>query len=164
MKDTYVLFIDDELNILSSLVRGLMDEEYTCLFVDNGPDALELMETHEISVIVTDIRMPKMNGLQLLKKCKENYPNIVIIVMSDYIYFTQILSEINQGDIFRFIPKPWKLEDELKPAIKEAIEYYQLKIKEKNEQSSAELVKKMKCTKLLPKLRKQDFYISNQNG
>lgn len=135
-----VLFIDDELNILASLRRGLMDEEYECIFTDNGQEALELMDKHEISVIVTDMRMPKMNGLQLLKECKQKYPRTVRIVMSGYTQLPQILATINQGDIFKFIPKPWNLEEEFIPAINEGVKYYNLK--KETEQLSSELIKR----------------------
>lgn len=135
-----MLFIDDELNILAALRRGLMDEEYECLFTDNAQEALELMEKHEISVVVTDMRMPKMNGLQFLKECKLKYPNIIRIVMSGYTQLPQILATINQGDIFKFIPKPWNLEEEFIPAIYEGVKYYNLK--KETEQLSSELMKR----------------------
>jgi YesN/AraC family two-component response regulator len=140
MKENNVLFIDDELNILASLRRGLMDEEYKCFFTDNGQEALELMDKYEISVVVTDMRMPKMNGLQFLKECKQKYPNTVRIVMSGYTQLPQMLATINQGDIFKFIPKPWNLEEEFKPAINEGVKYYNLK--KKTEQLSSELIKR----------------------
>ncbi|HYE09006.1 MAG TPA: response regulator, partial [Patescibacteria group bacterium] len=135
-----VLFIDDELNILASLRRGQMDEEYKCFFTDNAIEALELMEKHEFSVVVTDMRMPKMNGLQFLKECKQKYPNTVRIVMSGYTQLPQMLATINQGDIFKFIPKPWNLEEEFKPAINEGVKYYNLK--KETEQLSSELIKR----------------------
>lgn len=140
MGENKVLFIDDELNILASLRRGLMEQEYTCFFTADGREALEIMEKHEISVVVTDMRMPKMNGLQFLKESKEKYPNTIRIVMSGYTQLPQILATINQGDIFKFIPKPWNLDEEFIPAINEGVKYYNLK--KKNEQLSSELIKR----------------------
>jgi two-component system, NtrC family, response regulator HupR/HoxA len=65
-----VLFVDDEINILNSLDRGLMDEDYKCYFALNGKKALEILEKEQICVIVSDMRMPEMDGLTLLKLVK----------------------------------------------------------------------------------------------
>ena len=61
-----VLFVDDEQNILNSLRRGLADEEFYCHFATSGNQALEIMKQYNIAVIVTDMRMPEMTGLELL--------------------------------------------------------------------------------------------------
>lgn len=123
-----VLFVDDEINILNSLKRGLIDEEYECCFASSGKEALEIMKNKTISVIVTDMRMPEMDGLTLLKEVREKYPRTVRIVLSGYTQLQQILVTINQVDIFKFITKPWKLEEEFKVVIKQAIEYYRLQM------------------------------------
>lgn len=122
-----VLFVDDEENILNAIRRGLIDEEYECLFASNGLDALEIIKNNSISVIVTDMRMPKMDGLTLLKEVKKIAPNTVRIVLSGYTQLQQILATINQADIFKFITKPWKMEEEFKIIIDQAIEYYNLR-------------------------------------
>lgn len=126
MEPNSVLFVDDERNILGSLKRGLIDEEYKCFFCLTSEEALEILAKENISVIVTDIKMPGINGLELLKIVKENYPLIVRIVLSGYIQLPQVLAVVNQGDIFRFITKPWSLEKDLKPIIRQAIKYYNL--------------------------------------
>jgi len=123
-----VLFVDDEINVLSSLKRGLIDEDYNCEFVSSAKGALDILEKKDISVIVTDMRMPEMDGLALLKIVKVKYPNVVRIVLSGYTQLQQVLLSINQGDIFRFITKPWKLEDEFKHVIRQAIDYYNLQM------------------------------------
>lgn len=125
-----VLFVDDEENILRSIRRAVMDETYVAYFADSGAEALKVMEKHEISVIVTDMRMPGMDGLQLLKIVKEKYPNTVKIVLSGFTQLSQVLATVNQADIFNFIAKPWDMETELKYVIDKAIEHYQLKITE----------------------------------
>lgn len=126
MKGNSVLFVDDDISILSSLKRGLIDEDYTSFFATGAEKALAIMEDNEISVIVTDMRMPGMDGLQLLKIVKEKYPMTVKIVLSGYTQLPQILATINQVDIFKFITKPWKLEEEFKVVIRQAVEYYNL--------------------------------------
>ncbi|BCZ45083.1 hypothetical protein psyc5s11_11500 [Clostridium gelidum] len=127
-----VLFVDDEENILSSIRRGLIDEDYDCLFALNGIDALEIIKNNSISVIVTDMRMPKMDGLTLLKEVKKISPTTVRIVLSGYTQLQQILATINQVDIFKFITKPWKLEEEFKVVIEQALQYYTLVMESEN--------------------------------
>lgn len=127
-----VLFVDDEINILSSLKRGLIDEGYTCFFASSGKEALKLLEKTKISVIVSDMRMPEMDGLKLLKEVEGKYPRIIKIILSGYTQLPQILVTINQVDIFKFITKPWKLEEEFKGVIHKALDYYM--IQEENDE------------------------------
>lgn len=127
-----VLFVDDEEHILNSLKRGLFDEEYTCYFASSGKEALEVMKVEQIAVIVTDMKMPEMDGLHLLRIVKEEWPKTVAIVLSGYTQLQQILTTINQIDIFKFITKPWKLEEEFKLILYKALDYYILQ--EKNEE------------------------------
>ncbi|MBF8983151.1 response regulator [Lutibacter sp. B2] len=128
MKNNTVLFVDDDMNIINSLRRGLIDEEYKKEFAYSGEEALKIMETTKISLIVTDMRMPKMNGLTLLKIISEKYPDVVKVVLSGYTQLPQILATINQVNIFKFVTKPWNLEEELIPIIRQSIEYYNLTV------------------------------------
>lgn len=121
-----ILFVDDEVRLLRSLEQGMLDEPYDLLFAESGQQALELLEENEVHVIVTDMRMPGISGLDLLKIVKEKYPQIVRLVLSGYTQVTTLLTAINQGEIFRFITKPWKMEREFKAVIEQAIEYYDL--------------------------------------
>ncbi len=124
MENRTVLFVDDEENILTSLKRALMDEPYKSLFANSGQEALEMLKKNEVHVLVTDMRMPEMSGLDLLKIVKKEYPHIIRMVLSGYTQVTTLLTAINQGEIFKFITKPWQLEEEFKPAVREAVEYY----------------------------------------
>lgn len=135
-----VLFVDDEEYILNSLRRGLEDEEYVCRFALGGKRAIEIMENHKIAVIISDMRMPGMDGLELLKIVKERWPKTVRIVLSGYTQLQQILVTINQADIFSFITKPCSLEDEMMNVIKRALDYYILN--EDNERYKKELESK----------------------
>jgi two-component system response regulator HupR/HoxA len=121
-----ILFVDDEVRLLRSLEQAMLDEPHHLLFAESGADALKLLEENEVHVIVTDMCMPEMSGLDLLKIVKERYPHIVRVVLSGYTQVTTLLVAINQGEIFRFIPKPWKMEKEFKGVIEQAIEYYNL--------------------------------------
>ncbi len=121
-----ILFVDDEVRLLRSIERGLLDEPYHLLFAESGKDALKLLEENEVHIIVTDMRMPEMSGLDLLRIVKEKYPHIVRIVLSGYTQVTTLLTAINQGEIFRFITKPWKMEEEFKSVLRQAVDYHKL--------------------------------------
>lgn len=123
-----ILFVDDEALILNSLKRGLSDEPYEKFFATSGEDALKILEKHDISVLVTDMKMPGMSGLDLLKAVREPYPDLVKIVLSGYTQLPQVLVTVNQGDIFKFITKPWDLEEELKGILMESVDYYNYRI------------------------------------
>jgi DNA-binding NtrC family response regulator len=121
-----ILFVDDEVRLLRSIERGLLDEPYNLLFAESGKDALKLLEENEVHLIVTDMRMPEMSGLELLRIVKEKHPQVVRIVLSGYTQVTTLLTAINQGEIFRFITKPWKMEEEFKSVLKQAVEYHKV--------------------------------------
>ncbi len=121
-----VLFVDDEPNILSSLRRGLAREKYLKFFALNADEALYILNEHDIHVIVSDMRMPGMSGLDLLKLVSEKYPNVVKIVLSGYTQLPQVLATINQVDIYKFIPKPWNMEEEFIPLIRGALAHYNM--------------------------------------
>jgi len=122
-----VLFVDDDEIILRSLERGFLDEPYNTLFAKSSKEALEILQREEVHVIVTDMRMPEMDGLDLLETVRKMYPHIVGIVLSGYTEMATLQKAVNQGEIFRFIPKPWKLEGDFKKVVREAIEHYNLK-------------------------------------
>jgi two-component system, NtrC family, response regulator HupR/HoxA len=124
MSERTILFVDDEEKILKSLERGMLDEPYHTLFATSGKEALEILEREEVHVIVTDMRMPEMSGIDLLRIVKEKYPQIVRLVLSGYTQVGTLLTAINQGEIFRFVTKPWKLEEEFRSVIQDALEHY----------------------------------------
>jgi len=123
-----VLFVDDEIHILNAIRRATMSEGFECLFALSGREALEVFAEHTISVIVTDMRMPGMDGLTLLRTIRENSPKTIRMVLSGYTQLSQVLATVNLGDIYQFIPKPWKMEEELLVAVRQGIEYYNLDV------------------------------------
>lgn len=118
-----VLFVDDEVNILNSLRRGLDEASYMCYFASSGEEALRIMAHRKIDVIISDMKMPEMNGLDLLNVVSERWPKTVKIVLSGYTQFQQIVATVNQVDIFKFILKPYSIE-EISIIIQKALEYY----------------------------------------
>jgi len=135
---TAVLFVDDEPNILNAIKRAVLDETFNAHFALCGQEALEILEKEPIGVIVTDIRMPGMDGLTLLRKVKEKYPETVRIVLSGYTQLGQVIATINQGEIFQFITKPWKMEEELLSVVRRGVEYFEVHQKESMHKESLE--------------------------
>ena len=134
-----VLFVDDEPNVLRSLNRLLIDEEYTLYTAESGREGLEILEREpDIQVVVSDYRMPEMNGVDFLKQVYARWPKTVRIVLSGYADTGSIVAAINEGKIYRFIPKPWN-DDELKVHLAKAFEVYFLQ--KKNEFLADELQK-----------------------
>ena len=126
METNTVLFVDDEEVVLRSIERGFLEEPYDKLFAKSGEEALEILQQKEIHVIVTDMRMPGMDGLELIQTVKKEYPHIVRIVLSGYAQTSSLMIAIHSEGVFEFIPKPWKLT-EFKQVIRRAIEHYKNK-------------------------------------
>ncbi len=122
-----VLFVDDEVRILAAIKRMLRQENYKKIFVSRAIEALEIIEKEPVQVLVTDLRMPEMDGLALIRKVKEKRPEIVCIILTAYSQVPTLLAAINQGDVFRYLTKPWNSEEDFKKVIQEAM-YYELAI------------------------------------
>lgn len=128
MEEKTVLFVDDDPIVLRSIARGLLDEPYNMCFARSGEEALEILKQQKIHVLVTDMRMPEMDGAELLKIVTKKYPNIVKMVLSGYKKTTALAMAVHQEGVFKIIPKPWNLQqgEEFKSTIRLAIEHYNL--------------------------------------
>lgn len=104
-----ILFVDDEPMILSSL-NMLFKSKYKVYLAENGFDALEIIKSVQIKVIVSDQRMPGMLGHELLRQVKEISPNTVRMLLTGYSDLDAIIGSVNAGEVFRFINKPWQGE------------------------------------------------------
>lgn len=124
-----VLCVDDEQGILNALKRILIDCDYTIFTAESGPEALGILEKEKIHIVISDYRMPVMNGAEFLRQVCGRWPDTIRIALSGYADTNAILSSINEGYIYKFIPKPWN-NDELIVTIANAVELYQL-VKEK---------------------------------
>jgi len=123
-----ILFVDDEVHILKAIKRGLYTESYNKFFASSGDEALDIMQKEDIHVIVTDMKMPRMTGLELLTIVKEKHPDTVKVILSGYTQLQQILVTINRIDIYKFLTKPFDIEVEFKEVINSAIELYNTRI------------------------------------
>lgn len=106
-----LLIVDDEENILRALMRVFRREGYRILTAASGEAALAMLREHPVHVILSDMRMPHMNGVEFLNKVKETYPDTIRIVLSGYTDLDSVTEAINRGAIYKFLSKPW--DDEL---------------------------------------------------
>ena len=133
-----ILCVDDEKNVLRALERLFMDEDYEIFTALNGEDALNVLVEHaDIQLVISDYRMPGMDGVDFLKQVNERWPATIRIVLSGFADTASVVGAINEGQIYKFIPKPWN-DEELKITIAKALEVYFLR--QKNERLSDELM------------------------
>lgn len=126
---TRILCVDDEANILKSLQRLFIDEDYNILTAESGGDGLAaLAQNPNIQVVISDYRMPGMTGVEFLHKVSTQWPNTVRIILSGYADTAAVVSAINEGQIYRFVAKPWN-DDDLKHTIRLALDHYNLQHK-----------------------------------
>lgn len=119
-----ILCVDDERNVLRALERIFLDDDYEIVLAGSGEEGLKIMEeSGPFQVVVSDYRMPVMNGVEFLKGVYDRWPQTVRIVLSGYADASAIVAAINEGHIYRFIPKPWN-DDELRVTIQNCLERY----------------------------------------
>ncbi len=151
MKDISVLFVDDEKSVLSSLERFLISEPYQKLFSQSAEAALEIFENQSVHVVISDMKMPKMDGLTFLREIKKKYPDTIRIVLSGFSEIAQIIPCINTGEVFRYVTKPIDPE-EFKTILYDAVELYLMK------KDKQDLVKRLTRSYLQVKKRKDTFH------
>jgi response regulator RpfG family c-di-GMP phosphodiesterase len=113
-----VLLVDDEPDILFSL-KGLLRLEFELFTAESGREALEILASRPIQVVMTDQRMPEMTGVELLGQVKLRYPDAIRIVFTGYADIKAVVEGINTGGLYRYITKPWD-PDELIQLLHEA--------------------------------------------
>lgn len=108
-----ILCVDDEKNVLKALRRLFMEEEnYEILLAESGQEGLAVLEEEEdIRLIISDYRMPEMNGVEFLRQVNERWPETIRIVLSGFADTAAVVEAINLGQIYKFLPKPWNDED-----------------------------------------------------
>ena len=123
--ERYLLIIDDEPGILAALRRALRLESYEILTASSSPEALNLLANHPVDVVLSDLRLADMNGIDFLRKIKIIYPDTIRMLISGAPEIGSILKAVNEGVIYRFITKPWEPED-LRNQLREAFQQREL--------------------------------------
>lgn len=125
----HILCVDDEKNVLRSIQRMFLEEDYEIHMAASREEGIQLLRSvSPVQIVISDYRMAGTNGIDFLRDVRENWPETVRIVLSGYADMGAVVSAINEGEIYKFIPKPWN-EQELRVAILNALERYFLRKK-----------------------------------
>jgi len=115
-----VLYVDDERGNRVVFEQSL-NADFNLITAQHAAEALEILETRDVAVIVSDMRMPSMTGDELLRIVKERYPQVIRMVVTAYADVEPILRAINEGLVARYIIKPW-IRTELVQVLRWALE------------------------------------------
>ena len=133
----HILYVDDEENNLISF-KATFRTKYSTFVAISGSEALKILSTKQIHVIITDQRMPEMTGVEFLEKVIELHPDCMRILLTGYADMTAVIDAVNKGKIFHYLNKPWN-EEELDKTIAEAYNKYleNAELKKQNEELNA---------------------------
>jgi two-component system response regulator HydG len=121
MKDNAkILIVEDEKIALKNLEHIMKKEGYEVVGTESGPNALKLLEEQPFDVVLTDLKMEKVDGIQILKKCRDLYPDAEVIMITGYATLESTVQTKKHG-AFYYVTKPFKL-DEVRKVVKEAVE------------------------------------------
>jgi response regulator RpfG family c-di-GMP phosphodiesterase len=116
-----LLFVDDEPNILSALKRLFRPHGYRIRTAEGGAAGLELLEQEPADLVISDMRMPQMDGAKFLEHVREKWPDTMRILLTGYADVSSTIAAINKGEIFRYISKPWD-DNDIVLLVKQALE------------------------------------------
>jgi two-component system, probable response regulator PhcQ len=103
-----ILLVDDEPRVLDALRRTLRDSGYRLLTARDGHEALGIIAAGGVDVLVSDIDMPGMSGIELVKEVRRRHPDVVRLLLTGDASLESALEAINDGEVYRYLVKPWK--------------------------------------------------------
>lgn len=115
-----LMLVDDEPNVLKALNRCIARIDYEIEFYQEPAEALRRAQTCVFDLVISDYRMPHMNGVEFLKELRELQPDCARLILSGYTDLNALLAAINEVQIYRFVSKPWQ-ETELRLVIEQAL-------------------------------------------
>ena len=125
-----LLFVDDEPSILSALRRLFRPHGYRILIAESGAAGLAILEQEAVDLNISDMRMPEMDGATFLKQARSRWPGTVRILLTGYADVTSTVAAINEGEIYRYIAKPWD-DTEIVNTVRDALERQRLESENK---------------------------------
>ena len=142
-----ILIVDDEKNIRDGLAEAFQMEGYKALTAGDGQTAMKMLEENYIDLVITDLKMPHISGMELLQYVKQNWPNVPVIIITAHGDIADAVKAMQQGAL-EFITKPLNLEHLLK-LTKNALEMRQLSIK--NEELREEVEAQQRISSIIGK-------------
>ncbi|MDA0191736.1 MAG: response regulator, partial [Proteobacteria bacterium] len=106
-----LLCVDDEPNILSALRRLFRQGGYDVVVAGSGAEGLLRMEEGSFDLVISDMRMPEMDGARFLEQVRRRWPDTVRILLTGYADISSTVEAINKGEIYRYLSKPWNDDD-----------------------------------------------------
>lgn len=129
MKKHTVLVVDDEPDVVKS-VQDLLRLDYRVLGATRAKEAIQMLGGEEVHIVMTDQRMPEMSGVEFLRQIRGDHPEAIRLLFTGYADIRAVIDAINQGNVYRYITKPWD-PDELQGIIREACERFDLLVERK---------------------------------
>ncbi len=123
MSESKILLVDDEPAVLAALRRTLRRDGYRILTTENAAEGLATLEGETVSLVISDHRMPGMTGVEFLRTVRERSPDTTRMMLTGYADLQATMAAINDGEVFRFLAKPWE-EGELRRSVREGVERY----------------------------------------
>lgn len=124
-----ILVVDDEPDVVKS-VQDLLRFDYKVLGATSAAEGMRIMQANEVHVVMTDQRMPETTGVEFLTKLRGEHPDAMRLLFTGYADIRAVIEAINQGNVFRYITKPWDPE-ELEAVIRQACERFDLIVERK---------------------------------
>ncbi len=127
--DGKILYVDDEESNLT-VFEAAFEDVYTVSVAQSGAEALDVLRRNPIEVLVTDMRMPGMSGVELLERVIPEWPDVIRIILTGYTDIDAVVRAINRGQVYQYVPKPWD-EREVKILLDRAITRYRAGARER---------------------------------
>lgn len=124
-KKINILYIDDEVHNLNAF-KASFRRTFSVFTAESGKEALPILESEDIHIILTDQRMPNMTGVEFLASILDTYPDPIRILLTGYSDLTAVVDAINKGQVYLYITKPWQ-EEELRQNLEKAFEVFDLR-------------------------------------
>lgn len=131
--ESIVLVVDDDQHVLNAFQRVLRRcdvRNLRILTAQDAMDALELLLRNPVAVVMSDMHMPGMNGVQMLEEAKRLRPYTVRVMLTGDPSLRTARYAVNQGEVFRYLSKPWNNE-EVMEAVKDGVERYWAEVEQK---------------------------------
>jgi signal transduction histidine kinase len=119
-----LLVVDDEPDLVQS-VQDLLRFDYRVLGATRASEGLAILEREPVHIVMSDQRMPEMTGVELLSQVKQKHPDTVRLLFTAYSDLNAVIDAINEGNVYRYISKPWEVTD-LKATLRQAYDHYML--------------------------------------
>jgi response regulator RpfG family c-di-GMP phosphodiesterase len=130
IKKHTILVVDDEELFIEYIQRILSDENYNVISASSGQEGIALLEKQQVSMVISEYKIPLMNGLEFLEKVRIIYPDILTIMVTDHADIELVIKAVNEAGVYKFLLKSWD-DIDFKNTIKKTLESLQV-IKERD--------------------------------